>query len=293
MYDLLPSWVRSLRSANLSPRTIQVYEESARRFTDYLAALGRSIDPSDLRKEDVEDWMAHLLETRKPATANVRYRSLQRFMAWLLEEGEVQESPMARTRPPRVPEDPVPVIPAAVITKMLDHCSGPDFGDRRDRALIRFFADTGARLGEVAGLELDDVDLDDQSAWVTGKGSRKRLVPLGNKLVTDLDRYLRTRRRHRHAGLADLWLGRYGKLTESGMYKVVRARGKEAGLPELHPHALRHTFSHNWQAEGGSESGLMQVAGWKSRAMLGRYGASAASERAREEHRRLSPGDRV
>jgi integrase len=62
----------------------------------------------------------------------------------------------------------------------------------------------------------------------------------------------------------------------------VRRGGEQAGLPGLHPHQLRHTFAHAWLAQGGGETDLMRLAGWKSRQMLGRYGASAADARARE-----------
>ncbi len=85
------------------------------------------------------------------------------------------------------------------------------------------------RRGEVAGVRVDDLDLDQGLLRVMGKGGRERLVPLGRKLVQALGRYLRVRLRHEHEGAAALFLGRAGSITPSGVYQIVRnrARGRD------------------------------------------------------------------
>ena len=290
---LITSFERSLLALNRSPRTIETYLDGVRLFYGYMKGQGMPLDIPYIRREHIESFIAQQLETHKPNSVLTRYRALRVFFNWLVEEGEIKETPMKNMKPLNVPLDLPAILTDDQLRAILKTCDGNDFISRRDAALLKLPIDTGMRRTELTSILLDNIRWDINVIQIIIKGGGQLAKPFGRKSAVALDRYIRLRNRHPYANEKALWIGRVGPLTDDMVYRIVRDRCKQAGLEGVHPHLFRHTFSHNWLANDGGEENLMRIQGWRSREMLGRYGRSAGEQRAREKHRDISPGDRI
>lgn len=294
---LLRSWLLSLRADKKSPQTIKSYGDGVRFYLAYCAE--HDLDP--LARHSLRAWVVDLLDGGAQAsTARSRQLAVRRFTSWLAEEGEIPADPMLGMKAPQLDSKVIEPLSDDELRAMLKACavpkgatSGEALRHRRDEALIRLMAETGARAGEAAALALEDVDLIGGSVIIRrGKGGKGRTVPVGPQTAQAIDRYMRVRRHHRLASTPALWLGDRGKpFGYDGLHKALKARAAVAGIPRFHPHLLRHTAAHRWLRAGGSEGGLMAVAGWTRPDMLLRYTKARAEQRAGEEAARLNLGE--
>ena len=288
----LDSFLLACEAENLAPKTRRTYEEAVALLGRFLVARGMPTDLLSVRREHVEAFIADQIARWRPNTARNRHLALKRFFDWLTEEGLVDASPMARMRPPRVPEEPVPLLREDAVRALLRACEGHLFNDRRDAALVRLLLDSGARRSEIAGLTVDSIDLREKTATVLGKGRRPRIITFGPRTAQALDRYLRERRTHRDAARPELWLGHNGPVRSDGIGDILERRSEAAGLPRIGAHAFRHLFAHTLLSAGMQETDLMRLAGWRSRQMVARYAASAGTDRAIAAYRRIAPSDK-
>lgn len=290
---LLDSWIVALRAERKSPQTIKSYVNGVRQFADW--AEDNAVPPH-LDRATVNAFSAYLLDDleREPATVRARQLALKRFSAWLAAEGEIPEDRLIGLKSAKLDSKVIEPLTEDEIKALLKACAeGDQFRARRDTAIVRFMIETGTRAGESAALRLSGMDLiNGRATIVRGKGGKGRTVPFGPNTGQAIDRYVRSRRTHRLAETDALWLGDRGKpFSYDGLHKALGERARAAGIDRFHPHLLRHTAAHRWLAAGGSENGLMAVAGWTRPDMLVRYTKAQSESRAAEEARRLNLGE--
>lgn len=250
----------------------------------------------------LNSWIAGLLDAgATPGTARIRQLAVRRFASWLTAGGEIPTDPFPGVKAPRVVPPVVEPLTDDELRALIGTCAVPVAGavdgdtlhHRRDEAIIRLMFETAIRSGEVVDLQLDDLDLIARLITIRrGKGGRGRIIPIGRATTEALLVYLDEREQHPLAAATDLWLGSRGKqFGREGLMRPLRRRAQHADVQGFRPHRLRHTAAHRWLAAGGSESGLMAIAGWTRTDMLVRYTRARACERAADEARRLNLGN--
>ncbi len=242
-----------------SRNTLESYGRDLRRYAEHLVGKGVE-DLADVTEALVGDFLASLREAGLAASSAARtlvaVRGLHRFAH---REGITGHDPARAVHPPTPPRRLPKALPVDDVLKLLEGpCETP--AHLRDRALLELLYSSGARISEVVGLDVDDVDAAERTVLLDGKGGKQRIVPVGRPALEALDAYLvRARPVLAKRGTPALFLNaRGGRLSRQTAWHVLKTAADRAGIEaEVSPHTLRHSFATHL-LEGGADVRVVQ-----------------------------------
>ena len=261
----LDAYMAWMRGRGMSPATLRAYAADLRQLDRWLAAAG--IGPAEADDLTLRRFAAHLGTLRyAPATAARKLSAARGAYGFMLDRGLVERNPAALVPGPRQ----VRTLPATLsepeMEELFDRPVVADPRRLRDRALLELLYGSGLRASEACGLRIADVDADEGTVRVTGKGGKERVVPLGGAAADALGRYLRTGRPRLGRPATDrVFLSVRGRpLGPTDVRRALRRELDAAGLAQRPPHALRHTFATHLLEHGADLRSIQELLGHAS-----------------------------
>jgi integrase/recombinase XerD len=280
----------------LSRNTLEAYRSDLLQFGRFLDS--RELSALDAGPGDIADFLAELATggaDRPPASTATIHRKtacLRSFYRHVRREGLCDSDPTATLSAPRRARKLPQVLTRGEIERLLSEPRGTGAIELRDRALLELMYACGLRASEATGLELGDVDLDERVLRARGKGSKERVVPIGEAAVAAVRIYLERGRPPLVKGAPETHLFvnfRGGGLTRQGLYKIVRRHAAAAGLADrMSPHTLRHTFATHLLAGGCDLRSVQEMLGHADVSTTQLY-THLSSERLKDVYFRAHP----
>ncbi len=252
----------------LADNTLKSYRRDLRRYVGWLAGRGVT-DLAAVREDTVTGFLVALREgdpDHPPLGAGSAARTVvavRGFHRFTVREGLTAVDPSASVRPPAPAKRLPKALPLADIERILDAAGAPGTAlALRDRALLEVLYGTGARISEAVGLDLDDLDPEQGTVLLRGKGSKERIVPVGSFALAAVEAYLVRGRSELSAagrGVPAMFLNaRGGRLSRQSAWTVLAKAADRAGVTaEVSPHTLRHSFATHL-LDGGADVRVVQ-----------------------------------
>lgn len=234
-------------SEGLSHNTISAYKTDLQLYQTWLSE-NNLLNFEQIERSNIEDLMYYLQASGRKAKSNARLLStLKRFYQWAVVNSLFAADPTALLKAPKIPQSIPSVITERQVEALLE---APDIATAlgiRDRAILELMYASGLRVSEVVGLPFEQLNLSAGLVQVTGKGSKERIVPIGEIAIEWLERYIKESRPIlvKQRWIPTLFISRIGRtMTRQTLWHRVKNLAYDAGIrSKLSPHTLRHAFA--------------------------------------------------
>ncbi len=248
-----------------SPHTLRAYRKDLELFLESSAG--------GLELGDVRGFVASEINRgQKKSSASRRLAALRSFIKYLNREGLLKKNPARLISSPKLPKQLPRFLTVDEIFGLVEKPGGLSFIEQRDRAILELLYSSGLRVGELSGLNVEDVNLDEGLVKVMGKGRKERIVPVGSKAREALRSYLVEKMLQKKSDKA-LFVSRNGKrLDPRGVRRIVRKYSLALGIEgKVSPHTLRHTFATHLLQSGADLRVIQELLGHASLSTTQKY----------------------
>ncbi|MDY6974365.1 MAG: site-specific tyrosine recombinase XerD [Thermodesulfobacteriota bacterium] len=286
--DQFISYLRVERG--LADNTVEAYSKDLMGFFQFLEEKRLSF--SDVSREHITEYASNLGKSLSPRSVARNISSLKMFFRFLVSEGKVRDNPARLLEAPRLGLRLPEVLGQSEIEQLIPRSDSFNSRGSRDRAMLELLYATGLRVSELVNLKVSSINLEAGYARTIGKGSKERLVPIGDKAIEAVKDYLSSGRLQLAKGRNSPHLfltSRGSPMTRQGFWKTIKKYGRKAGIKKkVTPHSIRHSFATHL-LEAGADLRSVQV-------MLGHADISTTQiythvtrERLKEVHEKCHP----
>ncbi|GBF07530.1 integrase family protein [Deinococcus aerius] len=278
----------------LSERTTRFYLDACRSLEGYMQGAGCPPDLNEFQPDDLRGYMSYLRECGlSEGSVLAHLRGIRAMWGWAVKDDLLRETPFSRVRLPKNPKRIMPALQPGQFEQLLSAAKAHPRYPLRNLALLTTMFDTGVRVSELVGLELEHIDWDGGQLRVLGKGNKERRVPAGKGALRSLHRYVHRERMPSRETETRVFLNKFREpLAVTGVQQELEYLAGKAGMTraDCTPHTFRRGFAVQYLRNGGDVFQLQQILGHESLEMTRRY-VRYLDEDLKNAHTRNSPVD--
>lgn len=277
MEDAIRAFVTFLEiERGASRETIRGYRSDLRQFLSYAGivrpATAPALTPEEVDPLTIRGYLAWLdRKKEKKASLARKLAALRSFFRFMTREGLAGQNPAAEVRTPKLPQYLPRVLTKDDANALMEFPEGDDLSARRDRAILETLYSTGARVSELVGMNVDDLNRSDGLVRLRGKGRKERIVPIGTVALEALREYDELLSRHEERAQPVFFNHRGGRLTARSVERIVEKYSRRLSGGSVSPHALRHSFATHLLDEGADLRAIQEMLGHASLATTQKY----------------------